>query len=170
VRLLKIIEDYASVNLNATATHASGAELGNRLQVEIEEGTVECIMLEHIYTETVNGATEPTLLCTNLPSETFDITKAGEQADSLIIEKLGIDSNAKTAVGKDFIPRSAGNVSHHVTWSGSGEEAPAGCPLFGPWVTFQITITDSTAGIFTTKAYLYGQPRRFSDMKTGTVE
>ena len=167
MRLLRKITDYATVafaNPQANGTHSDNDELGDRIPTEIEEGTVQRIVLVHTFTTTMTGATYAleAFMC---PDATTAMSASSLTAwDIEITNDLTGQSGTGTS---NFIPRVGGEVCI-MQCTGFFDADFVDNFLPGPFVAFRLG-ADSTAGAFTTEVYLYGEPRRFSDMKTSTT-
>ena len=165
MRLLKKITGFESVDVSVpTHTKGSAQAYGSRIPLHIEEGDVRIVLAMHTFTTTCDGATAPTLTGYNVPDLTTTTANVG-YSEVISIGKAILPSAAYTAAAKDFAPRASGNVSFHTFWSCTQDEGPGNMMFLLPYLALEIVIdAASSAGVWTTDIFLFGEPRQYGDM------
>jgi hypothetical protein len=160
MRLLRKITGYATVNL-ATPTHSDNDELGDRIPMEIQEGTVHHLLLVHTITTTIAGGTKGNLEAVRCSTPTNTIGALAYHG--IAISGAGL-SQTTPATTYAFQPAAANNVAFHLV--SQERNADSLQPILAPYVSFLLD-TDRTAGAWTTEVYLYGEPHKYSDIPIG---
>lgn len=163
MKLLKTIENYASFSIGGS-THSNGDELGDRIDMNPQEGHVEKILLVHTFTQTMNGSTYTLQgIAAATPTSILDTT------NHTVALQWDLTPGGSAQGGAiNFTPKDVGTACFHIVGQFWTEDCSEHTPIY-PYVTVILGLAGQTTGIFTTKAYLYGSPHKFSNHPIGTV-
>ena len=161
MRLLKTITDYASINFAGGGAYVTDAELGDRVAMEIQEGTVQMIIVHATTLTNLTGGAS--VMNAYGVANTTDTINAA--ATALPLRRGYVSGTGLTLTLEPTA--SSGPTMFYVGFI-VGDSGRGLISITCPYTTFTITHTE-TAGTWKCDLYLYGDPRRYNEMKVGTV-
>jgi hypothetical protein len=171
VRLLRKITDYATVNMNATATHSAGDEIGDRIPIHIEEGSVSFVVFEISYSEILNGTDRLYGYVTDVGTTPSGNTDLGN-SNGLVVWNLpgnqaGVGHEINDANDTKNTLNTYDSVdlpSYFCFASGPADDTLHGARVLpGSYFAATLGASTSTAGIYSINVYLYGTPRMYGE-------
>ena len=162
MRLLRKIENYATVDWSGS--YSDNDEVGSRIPSEIEEGSVCAIGFNVRNTSGLTGGPPQIVACwSSTETSTLQKDDTPAIAEVGILGFVGTTNNGGAGIiraitADDGAELHAIAMQYDIDWT-------YGVPL-PPWVSF-VWEQVSTAGTSVVDLYLYGEPRRFSDMTAG---
>ena len=156
MRLLKTITSYATGDLSGSLDNT---EIGDRIAMDITEGTVNTVVLIANTTTNIAGGTKSNVEAYGCS----DATSTLRTGNVLYLT----DGIATGVAGNQPLDAPAINGPALMYVRRASDSARAFDDLTCPYVTFMYD-EDRTSGVVSFSILLYGTPRQFGDMKTET--